>query len=114
MYLAHYQQKQAASPTCAIGQIVVDQVTAGTITSSPGLESIIILFLSLNLSLLIIAEKANKFVDEPELTLIACLTLRYLANFFSNFFFTHSHVTRIKSLDKCFLLHVPLYFYLVE
>ena len=68
--------------------MVVDQVTAGTITSSPGFRKyLLFFFLSLNLSLLIIAEKANKFADEPEFTLIACLTLRYLANFFQTLWF---------------------------
>ena len=67
--------KTGFAPTCNTGQIVVDQVKAGTMTSDPGRmrpgnEP------SEGMSASAMANNAIRLADEPELTITACSTPR--------------------------------------
>src|SRR4051812_3813581 len=68
--------KTGFAPACNTGQIVVDQVRAGTMTSDPGRMrrgSVS----SLGTRVSDMANSAMRLADEPELTMTACSTPRY-------------------------------------
>ena len=67
--------KTGVAPTCSTGQMVVDQVSAGTITSEPG-RSRRGSVPSEGSSASAMANSAIRLADDPELTITACSTPR--------------------------------------
>ena len=85
--------RTGTSPALTSGKYVVDQATAGTITSSPGASG-------RGNAGLTRAETATRLAEEPELTITASATPRYSAQSCSKRRTLSPIVTRVDSSES--------------